>query len=411
MVLSVFPPYFYLFAWALLSFLPYFFFSQNVYFVFLLYFVISALFYSFYAIIKYNLPVYFKALFMFVSFLSVYGLYFAIVGPPVYWQDAAIYLDGNTFLLWLFTSMLSVVPIYVFTCKGLIDEKIMKILFFVMLVSSMNAFRCSYANQMKLALMTGSMQEEFTITCAYYFLSILPLVMLFKKKYFLQLLLLCVMFVYFILSAKRGAIVLGTVCSLLIVLSMFNKSTLKKKLLIVFVFLVSIVGIYEFVIYQIQTSPYFSLRIDQTLEGYTSGRKEYGEIIWNHIMNRASPIEFLLGNGAHGTLLVNESFAHNDWLAIFLEQGLIGVILFLLYWICFVFSWIKSKVCFDAFVVLGLLLIIGFGKTMFSMYYMPISPEMIVSSGFFAIVLGYYLAKAYPQDDVDMLKMNRDGND
>ena len=108
-------------------------------------------------------------------------------------------------------------------------------------------------------------------------------------------------------------------------------------------------------------------------------------------------MQFLFGLGAQGTLSVNESYAHNDWIAILLEQGVFGLLLYLLYWIGFVISWIKSKDNADSFVALGLLIIIGLGKTLFSMYYLPITAEMITSSGFFAITLGFFLAKAFPQ--------------
>lgn len=411
MPLAILPSYIYLFAWMALAFLPYVFYSQNLYLVLLIYFFCSSLYYSVYAVAKYKIPLFFKTLFAFVFFLSIYGVYFAIVGTPIYWRDAAINVECNTFLLWFFASMMSVVPIYVFTCRGFIDEKIMKILFVIMIIASVYAFKCSYALQMKLAAMMGSTKEEFTITCVYSFLSILPLVVIFKKKFFLQLFLVCLMFVYFILSAKRGPIILGSICSLLIIWSMIHDSTPKKKILLLFLSLACMFGLYEFVLTQMETSEYFSLRIDQTLEGNTSRREEYSQIIWDYIINRAPTMDFFFGNGAHGTLLVNESFAHNDWLAIFLEQGLVGVLFYFFYWVGFVYSWVKSKGHFEAFVAIGLLVIIGFGKTMFSMYYMPISPEMIISSGFFSIVLGYYLAKAFPQHENSELPFILDEND
>ncbi len=400
MPLAILPCYLYLFAWIALSFLPYVFYSQNLYYVLLIYFSISAIYYSVYASLMLKLPIYFKFLFVFVFVLSLYGLSLISSGIPIYWQDAAMNVDCDSFLLWLLTSMLSVVPIYVFTCKGFIDERIMKILFVIMFFASIYAFRSSYALQMKLAVMMGNMQEEFTITCIYSLLSILPLVMLFNKQKVIQLLLLCVMFVYFILSAKRGPIILGGICSLLIIWNMISNSSSKQRVVILILSLASLIGIYEFVTYQMETSAYFSLRYDQTLEGYSSRRDEYRKLIWDYIVNFASTKEFFLGKGAHGTLLISDSFAHNDWLAIFLEQGLMGALLFLLYWIGFALSWIKSRTCKEAFVALGLLLIIGLGKTMFSMYYMPISPEMIISSGFFAIVLGFYLAKVFPQEEI-----------
>lgn len=406
MFISVLPAYIYLFAWIALSFLPYAFYSQNLYAILLTYFTFSALYYSVYSVTHFKLPVYFKFLFVFIGFLSIYGGYLLMLGDEIYWQDAAMFVEQKSYLLWLITSMLSVVPIYVFSCKGLIGDREIKILFFIMLFSCIFAFRSSYEIQLKLAAMTGSSRDEFTITCVYSFLSILPMIVLFRNKLLLQFGLLSVFIVYFIMSAKRGPIILGGACAVLLIWFILHSSSIRKKIVISLISFVCIFALYKFIIFQLENSPYFALRIDQTMDGYTSGRDEYGKIVFDYFVNKTNTKEFFLGIGAQGTLSVNESFAHNDWLAILLEQGLVGGCFFLLYWIGFVYTWIKTKGNSDAFVAIGLLLLIGLGKTFFSMYYLPISPEMIISSGFFAIALGFFLAKAYPQNECFIIPLD-----
>lgn len=393
------PSIFYLSCWVILAFLPYVFFAKPIYVALLFYFTGTGLYYSFYSLFNLKLPIYFKCLFVFVSLLCVYGFFLFFVGDEIYWQATGEYVEKHHYVLWLVTSLLSSVPIYVFTCKGLIDEKQMKILFVVFFVSSIYAYYGSLKYQMMIAAMMEPTKNEFTVTCVYSFLSIIPLVLLFKNKMLLQFAFLAVMFVYCVLGAKRGPVILGGISSTLLILSMFSHSTTKKKTLITLVMILFFFGLYMFIEHQMETSPYFAMRVNQTMEGYTSGRDDYAKRVWDYYVNSTTTTQFFIGMGAQSTLSVNESYAHNDWLGILLEQGILGGLLYLLYWIGFILTWVKSKKNHDAFVAIGLLIFIGLGKTVFSMYYLPITAEMITSSGFFAITLGYFLAKAFPQQE------------
>jgi hypothetical protein len=350
---------------------------------------------------NYVLPIYFKALLGLVFFLSIYGLALVLVGDDVFWMHTGQYVRKYLYLLWLIPAMLSVIPVYVFTCRGVLDEKKMKILFFVFFVISIYAFYGGLEQEMQHAALMHLDQEEFAVTNVYSFLSLLPLVVLFKERRILQFILLGIMLVYFVISAKRGAMILGGITAVLLVFSMFRNETLWKKFCIVFFSIFFIGCIYVFFLHQMESSFFFASKMERTLHGYASGRDEYARTILDYFNNHISLRQFLFGIGAQGTLSVNISFAHNDWLAILLEQGLIGVIVYSFYWICFVYSWIKSKVDYDAFVVIGLLIVIGFGKSLVSMYYLPIAAEMMATSGYFAIALGYFLGKAFPQYDFE----------
>lgn len=396
--------YVYFFCWIVLAFFPYIYCSNYIYEPLLLYFTLSSAYYSFIAVTNYKLPVFFRGLFVLVAVLFFYGLMLFLSGEDVYWVASAQPVRNYLYLLWLVPSLLSVVPVYVFTCRGLVSEREMKILFFIFLYSCVFAFDSSLKYQIMQAAMLNSTQEEFTVTCVYSFLSLLPLVILFRKYQVLQFILLAFMFYYFVQGAKRGPVILGAISSILLILSMYIQSTIRKKILVFFITIAFIIGIYVFVNYQIENSAYFAMRVDQTLDGYTSRRDEFTRRILDYILNETSLPQFVFGIGAQGTLSVNDSFAHNDWLAILLEQGLFGLVLYFVYWVCLFLTWIKAKCNYDAFVAIGLLIFIGLGKTLFSMYYLPVTAEMMASSGFFAIALGFYLGKAFPQQDLFLLK-------
>lgn len=401
MYLRLLSPYLFFFCWIVLSIFPFIYKSNYIYEPLLGYFTITALYYSYHSLTNYVLPIYFKALLGLVFFLSIYGLALVLVGDDVFWMHTGQYVRKYLYLLWLIPAMLSVIPVYVFTCRGVLDEKKMKILFFVFFVISIYAFYGGLEQEMQHAALMHLDQEEFAVTNVYSFLSLLPLVVLFKERRILQFILLGIMLVYFVISAKRGAMILGGITAVLLVFSMFRNETLWKKFCIVFFSIFFIGCIYVFFLHQMESSFFFASKMERTLHGYASGRDEYARTILDYFNNHISLRQFLFGIGAQGTLSVNISFAHNDWLAILLEQGLIGVIVYSFYWICFVYSWIKSKVDYDAFVVIGLLIVIGFGKSLVSMYYLPIAAEMMATSGYFAIALGYFLGKAFPQYDFE----------
>lgn len=406
MPLHILSPYIFFFNWIVLTIFPYVYFSNYIYEPLLLYFTGTSLYYSYFAITHYKLPVYFRFLFLFVFVLCIYGVALVLIGDDIFWVHTGNFLRKYLYILWLISALVSVVPVYVFTCRGWLDENKMRILFVLFFAVSIYAFYGALELQIQYAELMGTVQDEYTITSVYSFLSIMPLLILFKKKPFLQFAFLSVILVYLVLSAKRGAIALGGASALVLIFSSFVQGSFRKKIWIALGSAIFFAAAYQFINHQMASSPYFAARIDQTIEGQTSGRDRYAKIVYDYYVNETNTREFFFGIGAQGTLSVNEHFAHNDWLAILLEQGLFGAILFLLYWIGFVYTWIKAKHNSEAFVVIGILLFIGLGKTIFSMYYLPISPEMMTSSGFFAVALGFYLGKAFPQHETYIVQLS-----
>lgn len=389
----------YFFGWIFLAIFQYIYNTNYLYEPLLFFFSVTALYYSFYAISNYKLPLYFKCLFLFVGVLCAYGFVLIFLGEDVFWQAVGHDLRKYLYILWLISSMLSVVPVYVFTCRGWLNEKRMLWLFLLLYALSIYAFYGTLEIQKSYVALMKLDQDEYTVTSVYSFLSLMPLLLLLKNKKVVQFALLSVMLAFFILGAKRGPIILGGMSAIFLTLCMFVGCSIEEKLKLFFIEVLFFAGIVFFVARQMSLSPYLSWRFEQTLAGNSSGRDVYVETIWNYYLNSLSNRQMILGIGAQGTLSVNVSFAHNDWLAILLENGILGVFLYGLYWIGFVCTWFKSRIEKDSFIAIGLLIFIGMGKAVFSMYYLPVTSEMMFSSGCFVIALGYYLGKAFPQYD------------
>lgn len=409
-LVSVFP-YAYIVAWMLLAFLPYVYYSTKAYVALQFFLAIFAFSYTVYFVANYKLIPYFKFLLLFVGILAIYGIVLIFVGDVVICRMGNYVIENNRYILWLFNSMLTVVPIYIFTCKGVLNDRVMRILFFIMLAASLLAFHVTYQQMLIEAALIDSHQEEFTITAVYILLSILPLVLLFRKHISLQFILLCVFFFFFIMSAKRGVILLGSISILVLLWGILSNYSIKKKTIFFLLSLVILAVLYKFTMHQLETSVYLASRYQDTLEGYSSQRDVYLTTIFEYMENNYSIRSFLFGIGAQGTLSVNISWAHNDWVAILLEHGIVGLLPYVAFWISFIYTWIKSwSRSRESFVVIGALVIIGFGKTLFSMFYLPIAEGVIISSGFYAIALGYYLGKTFPQyssEEIRKIKSRR----
>ena len=123
---------------------------------------------------------------------------------------------------------------------------------------------------------------------------------------------------------------------------------------------------YYFIMELMDSNTYFVERVDNTKEGYSSGRDMLFEYYWNMFWEDSNPIQMLVGRGADGTIRSGRNYAHNDWLEILINQGFLGVILFMLFWYRLGRVWIT---CPKSIVktAIGMCFITLFLKTFFSM--------------------------------------------
>lgn len=186
------------------------------------------------------------------------------------------------------------------------------------------------------------------------------------------------------MGMKRGAIAIGVIVALFFISKTIKYYNKKVKISIYFLAILSCIGIVYFFMYQMAHSDYLAQRIQDTLSGNSSNRDEIYSFFWTYFTEKADIFNYLFGRGANGTLEIYYNYAHNDWLEIAVNQGLLGIIVYAVYWICFYRTW-KYATNIQAKTILAIVLIIFFAKTMFSMSYTAVS---YVS----ASVFGYALA-------------------
>lgn len=355
--------------------------------------ILWSLYYVIYANFHYKLPVYFKALNVLLIVFSIYGFLLVMKGEQLYVQVSMREVSNMGYLKEIYKSLLPIYAFYVFAKKGLLTERAMKFWFFVFLVITIRSFYHNQARLLRKAFERGSSAEEFTNNVAYNFVALLPALVLFHKKPIVQYVLLAICGYFILLGMKRGAMLSGALCLGWFLFANVRKAPRKRRWIIVVVSaLVIVAGIY-YVQYRINTSSYFQYRIEQTQAGESSQRDILYLTFYQHFINEENPFLFVFGNGANATLKFGENFAHNDWLEIAINQGVLGLVVYLVYWICFFVTWRKTRKQPQAFMAIGMLLIIYFITTWFSMSYNSVARCA-------AMVLGFYLAAIGQKEEV-----------
>lgn len=218
-------------------------------------------------------------------------------------------------------------------------------------------------NKSKLALLFN--REETTNNAAYMFLYIVPFIPLFIQKYkIISLGLIATVFAFVMMGAKRGAILcMGLlILYLLIWYTRNNRISFSTILVIAVIIFGAIIGVE----YYFSTSDYLQQRLEQTLEGNSSNRDSLYDVLWNAWLN-ADAFTQWFGRGIAQTVTVAENYAHNDWLELLTDVGLIGALIYLSIFISLFRFRKKLKPNSPERTALTATLLFLFSKTLFSM--------------------------------------------
>lgn len=319
---------------------------------------------------KFRLNSYFKALNMFLLMFTVYGIHTLLI------RDT----NGLNYLKAIYLSLLPTYTFYVLKLKGKIDENWIRTVFFVMA----GVVIVQYAAARMTLIETFGDDETKTINVGYEILSLLPLVLFFKEKPIVQYVLWAVALALILTTVKRGAIIIGALCTVYFIYHSLRNSTRKTRWYVwILVLLFFVIGI-RYVANFYANSEYAQSRMELTMQGYSSNRDVLYAQAWNVYIN-SNMMGLLFGHGTLSTMRLIGNAAHNDWLELLVNQGLLGVALYLYYWLAF-FKVYKRGGYPETKRILGMLLIIYFMSTLFSMSYI----SMTLPSN---LALGYCLAK------------------
>lgn len=314
-------------------------------------FLTISFFYLFVANVKYKRNSYLKALNVLLLMFTVYGVIAMVNG------------QGFDYLKMIYLSLLPTYPFYVLRMREKIDTKWIVFAFVVMVL----VVAVQYASFLLFIEETYKETENTTVNLGYEILALLPLVYFLKRKPIFQYVVLAAVLVAVLSTVKRGAIIVGALCTVYFIYNSLKNSAKKTKWYVWMLALAFVIIGTRYVGDFFANSEYAQMRLAGTLEGDSSGRDTIFTNAWNIFIN-SNLFGLLFGHGASATIRLMGIFAHNDWLELLVNQGILGAAVYLFYWLAFYKTFRRDR-NLETKPVLGTLLIIYFAATLFSMSY------------------------------------------
>lgn len=305
-----------------------------------------------------NNPVYFKSFNMLMLLFTVYGFALIVSSPStLYYPLSGKAMPSYNYIKSIYLSLLPIYPFYYYTKKGYLTAERLSIWGLIFLASvTLSYFRMQREALAQLVEESSSV-EEVTNNMGYLFLSILPMLVIYRNKPLLQFATFAFVMAFLIMGMKRGAIIIGAISAIYFMWRVIKRSKGNTRFLFIFLSVAICVGVVYFFIYEMATSDYMQHRLESTMEGNSSGRDNLYSFFWHYFSDEADVLHYLIGRGANGTLEIYYNYAHNDWLEIAVNQGVLGLVVYAFYFLGFYKTW-KCATNTDAKTILALMLFI-----------------------------------------------------
>lgn len=177
--------------------------------------------------------------------------------------------------------------------------------------------------------------------------------------------------IFIMMSMKRGAIFIALGCIFLIIVENSKNGASLKSVFKNFFIVIAIIGVVYYSFVNILSSnDYFSSKMAS--DG-GSGRTDIYSVLWSTYLFDFNFLAQIFGKGANATILLIGNYAHNDWLEILINQGLVGIVVYMIYWKNFIREILKAKKIMHSYYPLLMLLMITLLKSFFSMSYSGMS--------------------------------------
>lgn len=319
------------------------------------------------------------------GFMNALSLFFVVL---LFYGIGLLILNNATgqvrysFLKVIFSSLGPIFAFYDFTKQGLLTERRMiGWVVFLVAIATIEYYGMMQRKLIELESM-GSDREEITNNASYGILGLFPLVYLLRKKPVLQFVLVGYIMYFVIYGLKRGAIITGLLLIVWFIYTVTSNSKKMRRSLIMFLTIILLLFGWNYINGYYLSSEYFQSRVELTMEGVSSNREWIYTTLLQHFRDNQNVIQQLFGEGAYHTETLIGLKAHNDWLELLIDCGVFGVLVYIIYWFCFIRDFIKSKSDYLIFSMLGACFIYTFVRTLFSMSFTDVPFTICMIMGF-----------------------------
>lgn len=298
----------------------------------------------------------------------------------------------------IIVSLLVFFPFYYFSYKGYLSKEQLLRFFIIMMPIVIFSFYLTKSNILSERL---SDDENVVNNSAYLFVSFIPYVFLWSKRKLFSIISLSLLLFFIIQSGKRGAVIIGIMSTIFFAYYQLTTLEPKKRLQ---GFIVSIIGVlllisfsYEFYL----SNEYLINRLSKIDEG-GSGRDVIYSNLFNNWAESNNVFNYLLGFGFVSTVKYSgtNNLAHNDWLEVLTNFGLLGMFIYLTLFFASIFFIFNPNVEREDKFIMVSIIIIWFLKTLFSMFYTSISTVFII------VLLGFLFGKYKRNQDLKQPNIN-----
>lgn len=235
-------------------------------------------------------------------------------------------------------------------------------------------------------LLERSDRTDVVNNLSYTFVNMLPYIFLIKNKKVFSAALFAVLLSFVINGSKRGAIISGSI-ALFMYFYYMMKTVEKRNQIFGYVgFIIITVGLSIF-LYKASLSNQFMIkRMTSILEGNTSGRDVLYGTIFNHWYYSDNIFNLIFGFGFSASVDIVGTRAHNDWLELLSNFGLIGIFAYLFLFYAAVKNLLNKEWMPENRILFMTIIMIWFFKSLVSMWYISLD------GFFYCVMLGYLLA-------------------
>lgn len=280
-------------------------------------------------------------------------------------------------------SLLVFYPFYYFSYKKLMTSKDLIVFVIVLIPIYIAQF---YLAQEQILSERISGNTNVVNNTAYDLLWLLPFVFLIRRSKAVSAALFLIIILFIIQSAKRGAMLIGGVTLLFYVYYQLKTISEKHRVRSYLITLLGVIALGYYTIDFLIQNEFLIERLQQLEEGSFSGRDIIYANLFNAWYNSDNFFNLLFGYGFASSVNLSGTgnLAHNDWLELLTNFGLLGVVIYMMLFFSGFKNVFSTKWGKDKRIIMGVIMTMWLLSTIFSMGY-------TVDGGYLKAILSAYL--------------------